>query len=555
MKKIIQLTKVFLKNYFDNFNMKMGMNLSSKKKIFPIILYLILFIYLVGIVIILSYNLIVILKAIHQETVFIGLILFMILGFTIIQTIFSSINILYFSKDSEYLLPLPIKPYQIITARFNVMLISEYLVISLIGLIPLILYGILTSAGVIYYLIMFLALLLIPILPILLISIIVIIIMNFARLTKNRGRFQLIAYLILLIAIIGLSVATSGMNENISNEEMAHMLLNANSMVDLVKGYFLPLDFLISALTTNSYSIAILEIFKTLILTVVVFVAYLVIAEKFYFHGLVGNLFGGGALKSSKILSEKQYSSKLFKSYIGKEFKILYRNHIFLIQCLLPAIFIPIIMLVVTLPSFNNGNMELTELINQLGNFNINSLLVCSIILGLIQFFSMFIYISITAISRDGNNANFIKYIPVSLYKQYIYKIVLNVIMNIVTIIITLFLAWFIFKLPIITLIVLFIVATIIAIFQSILMIIIDLKRPKLNWDFEYAVVKQNLNLVFPMLLGLLNILVIALIVLLFKNINVYLGLIIIGIIFLIFTIITNNYLYKNQFKLAEKII
>lgn len=53
MKKIIQLTKVFLKNYFDNFNMKMGMNLSSKKKIFPIILYLILFIYLVGIVIIL----------------------------------------------------------------------------------------------------------------------------------------------------------------------------------------------------------------------------------------------------------------------------------------------------------------------------------------------------------------------------------------------------------------------------------------------------------------------------------------------------------------------
>ena len=67
MKKIIQLTKVFLKNYFDNFNMKMGMNLSSKKKIFPIILYLILFIYLVGIVIILSYNLIVILKAIHCQ--------------------------------------------------------------------------------------------------------------------------------------------------------------------------------------------------------------------------------------------------------------------------------------------------------------------------------------------------------------------------------------------------------------------------------------------------------------------------------------------------------
>ena len=93
----------------------------------------------------------------------------------------------------------------------------------------------------------------------------------------------------------------------------------------------------------------------------------------------------------------------------------------------------------------------------------------------------MFIYISITAVSRDGENAVFMKYIPVSLYKQYMYKIIPNIIMNIVTIIITLGMAEYLLNLPVITLIALFVVATIMGILQSIAMIIVDLKRPKLN--------------------------------------------------------------------------
>ena len=89
--------------------------------------------------------------AIRQEQVFIGLILFLALGVSTIQTIFSAINILYFTKDNEYILPLPLKPYQIILARTNVMLIAEYAIILLIGLLPLCIYGFLTGAGILYY--------------------------------------------------------------------------------------------------------------------------------------------------------------------------------------------------------------------------------------------------------------------------------------------------------------------------------------------------------------------------------------------------------------------
>ncbi len=127
--------------------------------------------------------------------------------------------------------------------------------------------------------------------------------------------------------------------------------------------------------------------------------------------------------------------------------------------------------------------------------------------------------------------------------------------MNIVTIIITLGMAEYLLRLPAITLIALFIVATIMGILQSIAMIIVDLKRPKLNWDSEYAVAKQNLNLVFPVLLAMVNIVILVGFVYLLKDINIYMGVGILGILYIVATVITNKYLYNKQYELADKII
>ena len=553
MDKVVKLTKIFLKNSFSNMDERMGISTKSKNKI---LIYGILFLYFAGLIIFLGYNLLDGLIAIHQETVFVGMILFMIFGLAIIQTIFSSINILYFTKDSEYILPLPLKPYQIILARTNVMLIAEYVIIFLIGFIPLVMYGILTGAGIVYYITTILAVVLIPILPVLLISMLVMFIMSFARLTKNRNRFQLFATLLVLAIIIALSISTSGMKQDLTNEEMAQMVVQANGMIELVKGYVPTVDYLMEALTTNSLFTAIVEVLKTLGITIIGFIVYMLIAQKIYFKGLVGNLFGGGASNTNKKINQKEYkNSKLYKSYVGKEFKNMARNPVFLMQCLIPAILIPIIMVVVVYAGLNSDGMGLEQITQMLQQMPTNTFIIACVILGVIQFFTMFIYISITAISRDGENAVFIKYIPVPLYKQYMYKIIPNIIMNIVTIIITLGMAQYILHLPIVTIIALFIVATIMGLLQSIAMLIIDLKRPKLNWDSEYAVAKQNLNLIFPMLLGMVNIVIIIGAAWLFKDIHVYLGLAILGILFIVATVIANKYLYDKQYVLADKIL
>ena len=200
-------------------------------------------------------------------------------------------------------------------------------------------------------------------------------------------------------------------------------------------------------------------------------------------------------------------------------------------------------------------NSITSQMSEQLNSFNGNTFIVACVILGVIQFFSMFIYISITAISRDGKNAIFMKYIPVSLYKQYIYKCIPNIVMGSITSIISIVVANIILKLDMLMIVLVFIAAIIMNVAESIILIIIDLKRPKLEWDSEYAVVKQNFNLIFPMIISMIAIFIIILAGVFLTNINVYIGIIILSLIFAIILYFANMYLYKNQNRLASRIM
>ena len=552
MKKILELTKVFLKTSFSNMEAQtMGNN---KSKLGMAFLYLFLIVYLGGIIGFLSYNVIDGLISIQQEAVFIGLILLMIIGFTLFQSIFSSINVLYFTKDSEYILPLPLKPSEIILARTNVIIIMEYIVELIISLVPLIIYGVMTGAGVIYYITMLIALILIPIFPVLLISTIVMFVMSFSKIVRNKNRFQLIATVIVLIFSVVLGMSFSTFDEEITQEQMIQLVMQANGLVDLIKGYFPTIDPLTTALTSTSWFEVLISILETIGISFITLIIYVFIAEKIYFKGLVGNLFSGSKKKGKVDLSKNNFrNSKLYKSYIGKEFKLLFRNPIFLMQCLVPAVLIPIIMIGIFALNFKDISQEELQEITSL--IPTDTLVVVSVILGIIQFFFMFSYISITAISRDGNNAVFMKYAPVSLYKQYMYKIAPNYIINTIMIILTLVMLQYFLKMPLITLALIFVISMVMSALQSILMLIIDLKKPKLEWDSEYAVVKQNMNLMYPMILSLVNIGVIVLVTMFTGSMGTYVGS---GVLLLLYgglTYLVSNYLYKNQNKLAEKIM
>ena len=201
----------------------------------------------------------------------------------------------------------------------------------------------------------------------------------------------------------------------------------------------------------------------------------------------------------------------------------------------------------------NNTETAINEFRNVLSGYIVTPIGL-AVIIAITEFLTSMLYIAPTAISRDGINAVFMKYIPVSYYKQIIYKGIPNIVFGTITSIIVLIFVWVIAKPSIIFILIAFIINLVLLILQTLLMELVDLRKPKLEWTTEYAVVKQNMNLLWPFVLNLLEIGIIFIISIPLNFINYFVTAIIILAIHIIITYLVNRYIYKNQNRLFDRI-
>ena len=215
----------------------------------------------------------------------------------------------------------------------------------------------------------------------------------------------------------------------------------------------------------------------------------------------------------------------------------------------------PIIFLGIFLVSIMSNNTEtaINEFRNVLSGYIVTPIGLAAII-AITEFLTSMLYIAPTAISRDGINAVFMKYIPVSYYKQIIYKGIPNIVFGTITSVIVLIFVWVIAKTSIIFILTAFIINLVLLILQTLLMELVDLRKPKLEWTTEYAVVKQNMNLLWPFVLNLLEIGIIFIISIPLNFTNYFVTAIIILAIHIIITYLVNRYIYKNQNRLFDRI-
>ena len=201
----------------------------------------------------------------------------------------------------------------------------------------------------------------------------------------------------------------------------------------------------------------------------------------------------------------------------------------------------------------NNTETAINEFRNVLSGYIVTPIGL-AVIIAITEFLTSMLYIAPTAISRDGINAVFMKYIPVSYYKQIIYKGIPNIVFGTITSVIVLIFVWVIAKPSIIFILTAFIINLVLLILQTLLMELVDLRKPKLEWTTEYAVVKQNMNLLWPFVLNLLEIGIIFIISIPLNFTNYFVTAIIILAIHIIITYLVNRYIYKNQNRLFDRI-
>lgn len=551
MKDVILLTKILLKGSSSQYRNSE----KSKFSLGKLILFGLLYAYLAGIVGYISYEAINSLIQIRQEAVFLNICFIGILGFAIIQTVFNGLNILFFSKDIEYLLPLPIKPIKIVIAKINCLIITQYIISAIIILPVLIVYGYLLNLGITFYIIGLLTMVLFPIVPVVLVTIIITILMKFTNIIKNKEMVQYITVFLTIIFIILLQVITGGAgNGEITDEQLANMLVETNGMIELYSDYFITIKPTISALLNYNNLDGILNIGILALETSFIYFLGGFIISKIYIKA-VTSITSNGIKKGKEVDENRAYTeSSTLKSYVRKEFKNLVRNPIFFMQCILPSILFPVIFSLPVWVSFKDmEQVEIQEMFNMIiDTIETSKGFLVALSIGIFCF--MFNFIALTAISRDRNNSVFMKYIPIDLEKQCFYKILPGIIMNLVPVIYFVVLLKSLISVVSIKILTYIIIELIVInVFNNYVMIIIDLENPKLEWITEYAVVKQNINMLFQIVIMLIQMAIIAIIGINILNVDIFM--IIITLIYIISIFLIRKYIIDNQTKLFRKVI
>lgn len=560
MKKIIDLTSIFLRDSYQNIDIiNLKTHKLNKKSIYVwmiAILFLALFF--------LSENVIDFLVKRGQEEIFLNIYFLILAILMMFQTVLVCTNIFYFSKDLELVLPLPVTPVELLIAKFNTLICKLYISELIFGIIPITMYGLLTNASTLFYLYELIVFALFPIFLALIVSMVMMFVMKISKFIKNKDLFQVIMTLLLMVIIFAVEYKITGsiltneqQIEAIDEQQALEKIMDFNDRIKESNKYFLVVNPCVQMLTESNI-VGFLQIIKLLLINAVTFILFILIGKITYLKDILKNtayLVNKNNKKTN--LQKKCKARNLRKSYILKEFKSLFRNPMFFMQCVYPVLIWLItltIMSFILIPKLEMAfsNEEFRKTIGDL-SFDITAVY---LVLGVIQLLFMMSPASLTAISREGKNAMFMKYIPISFYKQIIYKGIPQVFINTISVIVVLgIIHYAIPSIEMMHIYMMFILAMLLNIINSYSMLIVDLIRPKLEWDTEYAVLKQNNNKIFQYVFTVLIILLLVYLNKVLKGANLDTSIIVTGIVFTTIIVMINIFGKIKQNKLFEKII
>ena len=441
---------------------------------------------------------------IHQEGAIVGIILSIVSAVIFFFGLFYVISVFYFSKDIESLLPLPLKSSQILGAKFTVTIIYEYLT-EVIFLLPvLITFGIKSGGGIFYYMYSAVIFLTLPIIPITLASIITMIIMRFTNIAKNKDRFSTWGGVAAISLGLGINMYMQSFSKLSSNEnQLREMIMQGNnSLINLISTLFPSAKLAAAALINSSNLSGATSIFFYLAVNTGFIAFFILMGEALYFKGVIGISQTSSKRKrlSKKYLEKSTMQSSLLKSYLLKELRILFRTPVYFMNCILMNFLWPIFLLMPILFQ-SGGSKNLISLTAILQNGSVTGIILAGGF-ALSLFVTSTNSITPTSISREGQNIFVSKYLPVSFKVQIMAKVLSGVVMGIIGTTTMFLTAIFIAKVPAYLLLLSAITACLGIFFSAFTGMIIDLNFPKLVWDNEQKAVKQNMNVLFNMLIS-----------------------------------------------------
>ena len=261
----------------------------------------------------------------------------------------------YFSRDLEFLIPLPLRPGEVMASKFAVIVINEYLTVAAVVLPIVVTVGVAARGGPGYWVNAVLVYLALPVIPLAVVSLLVVLLMRFVNLSRKKDAFILVGSILLLVAALAAQVAL-GRSASVGNgrEIGANMaaltafLTSPNSLLNRVGAFFPPGIWATKAVAGGFTAEGLVNLGLLWGVSGLLFAAIVALAEKLFYRGLVGlgETTGRKRRLSRAEMSRRVSSGRRAKAAIfGREWKIMNRTPIFLLNgtfvvVLIPAIFV-----------------------------------------------------------------------------------------------------------------------------------------------------------------------------------------------------------------------
>lgn len=411
------------------------------------------------------------------------------------------INVLYFSADVEYLLPLPIRPIELVASKFVSAYLSESIMEFMILISGFIGFLLASGFGIVKILAVLIGTLTLPIIPLGYCGIAGMIIIYVFRGIKSRTHMNRIVAILTILMIVFILLSFGGLKGlNVTNY-ITSLAANDNSFIASMNILFFHNKLLVDALHDGS----IIELLIYLLANVVVIAIFLFTADKIYLKGLYRiKSVGNKATESTMAYLEKKSKQVNVKlTYFKKELKILWRNQAFFMNCVIINALWPIIMILVVVfgqnSSFIKGLMDLYNkgyLIVHIGVM-VAVLAAAILITGVNS-------IASSAFTREGAHLEFMKYIPLSYKTQINIKALLSIVFSYASVFISVICVCIVIKTDVFLTIYFVLLSLLGVVFITYLGIMLDSMHPKLLWDDELSALRGNLNVFFNMAFAIL---------------------------------------------------
>lgn len=406
---------------------------------------------------------------------------------------------LYFTEDSTLLASLPLKPFQVLAAKFSLVVFNQYLVLAYFLLPPMFIFAAGEGVSLFYVLNSVLVFLLYPVVPLALAAAVAVILMSRAGSKKLKDLFTYLVYIVLIGFGLGVQFLSRALPSRGGDLDILRNLVQSQGEALGLAEKGLPTAvWAAKALALSGTGGGWLNLVLFLGLTAVLLVLMLALGERFFYSGLLGGEEVPRQRRKLAVSSREWQKTSLFKALLLREHRLFIRTPVYMLNVLPVAVIVPLFML---FPLFSqDGGVEIAQLAPALARQPYLKLLITAVMI----FIAGTLPLASSALSREGRLFSLSLLIPVSpgqqLSAKFWYSLMVNFLCTLPFFSIAAVLAklsWF----EVLALGLFGMAGTAVVTGQGLLL---DLRAPFFNWENPQRAVKNNFNVVWGMLLTVL---------------------------------------------------